>query len=148
MLRGCNSKKSYGLDELQMYAINRFNNINVRHITKIFNHCLAIGHYPSGWKKALVTAIPKHGKDKSVISNISDQYRNSHQSQSCLRRSSESVFWTTWMFISYTTGRLLKQQALQSILNYIFTEKVQNSCGCKNQKDSWDLLPTEKCVED
>lgn len=63
------NKKSTGSDSLPFTIIKQFSAINIIFLTILFNHCLAISHFPKPWKMALVIGIPKPGKDSSIIIN-------------------------------------------------------------------------------
>lgn len=63
------NKKSTGFDFLPFTLIKQFSAINILFLTILFNHCLAISHFPNPLKLALVAGIPKPGKDSSIISN-------------------------------------------------------------------------------
>lgn len=63
------NKKSSGFDNLPFTIIKQFSPINILFLTVLFNHLFSIAHFPSNWKNAIVSGIPKAGKDNSIISN-------------------------------------------------------------------------------
>lgn len=63
------NKKSSGSDSMPYFLLKYFNPSILLFFTIFFNHCIASAHFPSSWKNAFITAIPKPGKDSSIISN-------------------------------------------------------------------------------
>lgn len=63
------NKKSTGRDNLPFTIIKQFSASNILFLTILFNHLIALACFPDEWKNALVTAIPKAGKDLDVIMN-------------------------------------------------------------------------------
>lgn len=63
------NKKSAGHDSMPYFLIKRFSPSIILFLTTLFNHCIANAHFPTSWKYALVTPIPKPGKDASIRSN-------------------------------------------------------------------------------
>lgn len=63
------NKKSSGSDSMPYFLLKYLNPSIILFFTIFFNHCIATAHFPSSWKNALITAIPKPGKDSSIISN-------------------------------------------------------------------------------
>lgn len=49
--------------------IKQFDDRVLRGITILFNHLLAIHHFPSSWQHAIITPILKPGKDSTLIEN-------------------------------------------------------------------------------
>lgn len=68
-IRSRPNKKSTGYDGLPFTLIKEFSPTLVLFLTVLFNHCLAISHFPAGWKLARVTAIPKPNKDSGILTN-------------------------------------------------------------------------------
>lgn len=66
--RGIN-KKSSGSDNLPITLLKLFSWNNLNHITIFFNHLIAQSHFPNAWKTAIITPIPKAGKDLNSIAN-------------------------------------------------------------------------------
>lgn len=63
------NKKSVGFDGLPFTVIKTFSPCVILFLCMLFNHMIASAHFPSSWKRALVVAIPKPGKDAGVITN-------------------------------------------------------------------------------
>lgn len=63
------NKKSSGIDNVPYTTLKNFSPLLILFLTTLFNHMLAIGYFPNCWKRALVSAIPKPGKNTSIISN-------------------------------------------------------------------------------
>lgn len=63
------NKKSSGSDCMPYYLIKQFNHQLVRAFTIFFNQLLAISHFPKCWQFAIVTPIPKPGKDATLVEN-------------------------------------------------------------------------------
>lgn len=63
------NKKSTGSDNLPFTIIRQFSPTNILFLAILFNHLLAKACFPECWKHALVTAIPKAGKDNDILSN-------------------------------------------------------------------------------
>lgn len=63
------NKKSSGSDTMPFFLIKNFCPSIILFLTIFFNLCIANAHFPSSWKHAIITAIPKPGRDASVISN-------------------------------------------------------------------------------
>lgn len=63
------NKKSTGFDDLPFFIIKQFSPSIILFLTILFNHLLSVAYFPRSWKTALITAIPKPGKDSTIISN-------------------------------------------------------------------------------
>lgn len=63
------NKKSSGFDNLPFTLIKQYSPVNILFLVILFNHLLAIAHFPSSWKNALVSGIPKPNRDSSIITN-------------------------------------------------------------------------------
>jgi Reverse transcriptase (RNA-dependent DNA polymerase)/Endonuclease-reverse transcriptase len=62
-------KKAPGPDSISNTALRLSPKKAVLHLTKLFNSCLRLEHFPSPWKLATVIMIPKHGKNPTNPSN-------------------------------------------------------------------------------
>lgn len=69
IIQGRPNKKSSGSDSMPYFLLKYLNPSIILFLTVFFNHCIASTHFPASWKNALITAIPKPGKDSSIISN-------------------------------------------------------------------------------
>lgn len=63
------NKKSSGRDTMPYFIIKKFSPDIFLFLATFFNHCLANCHFPSTWKHAIITPIPKPGKDGTILSN-------------------------------------------------------------------------------
>lgn len=63
------NKNSTGADDMPYTIMKQFDDRVLRGITIFFNHLLAIHHFPTSWQHAIITPIPKPGKDSSLIEN-------------------------------------------------------------------------------
>lgn len=63
------NKKSTGTDSMPFFIVKKFDYKIFEHLTSLFNHLLAISYFPSCWKLALMTSIPKLGKDNTILDN-------------------------------------------------------------------------------
>lgn len=63
------NKKSSGRDSMPYFLIKKFHPSIILFLVTFFNHCIANAHFPESWKHAIITAIPKPGRDSSIISN-------------------------------------------------------------------------------
>lgn len=63
------NKKSTGIDGAPYYMIRQFSPEIILFLTILFNHLISTSYFPSCWKTALVTPIPKPNKDFSVLTN-------------------------------------------------------------------------------
>lgn len=64
-----NGKKSAGFDKMPNFILKHFDDGLILFIVIIFNHIIASGTFPQKWKHALITPIPKNGRDTSLIKN-------------------------------------------------------------------------------
>ncbi|GFT71497.1 probable RNA-directed DNA polymerase from transposon X-element [Trichonephila clavipes] len=64
-----NNKKAPGKDGIKNIALKALPLNAITNITKIFNSCLQQNYFPQEWKHALITVIPKPGKDKKFPDN-------------------------------------------------------------------------------
>ncbi|CAI6364321.1 unnamed protein product [Macrosiphum euphorbiae] len=62
-------KKAPGPDGIPNTALRHASNRTILHLTKIFNSCIRLSHFPNVWKHANVVMIPKPGKNKSDPAN-------------------------------------------------------------------------------
>lgn len=63
------NKKSFGDDMMPYYIIKQFSPKFMLFLTILFNHMLANNYFPTKWKMAKITLIPKPSRDKSLIEN-------------------------------------------------------------------------------
>lgn len=63
------NKKSSGYDQIPFTMVKSLSPIGILFLTILFNHCLAITYFPTKWRCALVSGIPKPGKDNSILCN-------------------------------------------------------------------------------
>ncbi|GFT62960.1 RNA-directed DNA polymerase from mobile element jockey [Trichonephila clavipes] len=64
-----NNKKAPGKDGIKNIALKALPLNAITNITKIFNSCLQQNYFPQEWKHALITVIPKAGKDEKFPDN-------------------------------------------------------------------------------
>ncbi|GFV96421.1 probable RNA-directed DNA polymerase from transposon X-element [Trichonephila clavipes] len=64
-----NNKKAPGKDGIKNIALKALPLNAITNITKIFNSCLQQNYFPQEWKQALITVIPKAGKDEKFQDN-------------------------------------------------------------------------------
>ncbi len=57
-----NWKKAPGYDSITADIIQNINKINNNFLTKLYNKCLSLCHFPNSWKTSVVKVIPKPGK--------------------------------------------------------------------------------------
>lgn len=62
-------KKAPGHDKICNILLKHLPRKGLVFLTKIMNACLRVSHFPSNWKHAIVTAIPKAGKDITLPNN-------------------------------------------------------------------------------
>jgi hypothetical protein len=58
-----NWKKAPGYDSITADIIQNINKINNNFLTKLYNKCLNLCHFPNSWKTSVVKVIPKPGKN-------------------------------------------------------------------------------------
>lgn len=63
------NKYASGYNQTPYTLIKAFNDKIIRGITILFNHLLATAFCPMVWQKAIITPIPKPGKDFTIITN-------------------------------------------------------------------------------
>ncbi|GFW19570.1 probable RNA-directed DNA polymerase from transposon BS [Trichonephila clavipes] len=63
------NKKAPGKDGIKNIALKALPLNAITNITKIINSCLQLNYFPQEWKHALITVIPKPGKDKKFTEN-------------------------------------------------------------------------------
>lgn len=63
------NKNSTGGDLMPHTIIKTFNGEIIRCLTILFNHLIAISYFPRLWQNAIITPIPKPGRDISVVEN-------------------------------------------------------------------------------
>lgn len=62
-------RKAPGLDKIPNVALKRLSEKAILHLTKIFNCCFRLKHFPKPFKIATIIMIPKRGKDLSIPKN-------------------------------------------------------------------------------
>lgn len=68
-IRKLPGKKAPGPDKISNTALKKASKKTILHLTKIFNCCLRLEHFPNPWKQANVVMIPKAGKNKLTPTN-------------------------------------------------------------------------------
>lgn len=63
------NKKSSGADSMPYSIMKQFNSTIILGLTIYFNHLIAIGYFPVCWQTAIITPIPKPGRDASLAEN-------------------------------------------------------------------------------
>ncbi|GFS47316.1 probable RNA-directed DNA polymerase from transposon BS [Trichonephila inaurata madagascariensis] len=63
------NRKAPGKDGIKNIALKALALNAITNITKIFNSCLQLNYFPQEWKHALITVIPKAGKDPRFADN-------------------------------------------------------------------------------
>lgn len=63
------NKKSCGIDGVPYFVMKQFNFGIILLLTTFFNHLLANSYFPRIWRHAIITPIPKPGRDHSIIDN-------------------------------------------------------------------------------
>ncbi|GFW25859.1 probable RNA-directed DNA polymerase from transposon X-element [Trichonephila clavipes] len=83
IIKKLKNKKAPGQDQIRNIALKSLPINAITHLTKIINRCLMYNHFPKPWKHAILTMIPKPGKDQksplnfrpiSLISSIGKIY--------------------------------------------------------------------------
>lgn len=64
-IRSRNNKKSSGFDRIPNFLLKKIGPVMLNKLCILFNQMYNIGYYPHIWKKAIVVAILKAGKDPS-----------------------------------------------------------------------------------
>lgn len=62
-------RKAPGEDSITNTALKNYPTKVLLFLTKIINGCLRTGYFPDSWKRAIIIAIPKPGKDLKLPSN-------------------------------------------------------------------------------
>lgn len=65
IIRRLNQKKAPGIDGVTATMIRRLPRKGIAYLTAIINSGLNLAHFPTPWKHAQVTPLPKPGKDKA-----------------------------------------------------------------------------------
>ncbi|KAH8260743.1 hypothetical protein KR026_009012 [Drosophila bipectinata] len=63
------NNKAPGDDGINAIALKMLPPPSIQLITRTYNRCLEIGYFPSTWKRAQVTMIPKPGKPEANLSS-------------------------------------------------------------------------------
>ncbi|GFU91646.1 probable RNA-directed DNA polymerase from transposon X-element [Trichonephila clavipes] len=63
------NRKAPGKDGIKNIALKALPLKAITNITKLFNICLQLNYFPQEWKHALITVIPKAGKDPRFAEN-------------------------------------------------------------------------------
>lgn len=67
-IRQLKVRKCPGRDGLNGILLKNLSHKAIEYLNNIFNLCLTAGYFPDEWKKAVVIAIPKPGKDHKLVS--------------------------------------------------------------------------------
>lgn len=65
-LKNLKRRKAPGVDNIHNALLKNLSQKSVVFLTKIFNSCLLLAHYPIIWKRAKVIALKKPGKDELI----------------------------------------------------------------------------------
>lgn len=60
-------KKAPGKDKVPNIILRNLSKTSYNFLSNIFNGCLKLGYFPNRWKVAIVTCIPKPGKDRTLV---------------------------------------------------------------------------------
>ncbi|GFY56704.1 probable RNA-directed DNA polymerase from transposon X-element [Trichonephila inaurata madagascariensis] len=63
------NKKAPGKDNVKNLALKSLPINAITYLTKVFNRCLAHNYFPKAWKHAIITVLPKPGKDDKLAIN-------------------------------------------------------------------------------
>lgn len=63
------NKKSTGSDKMPIHLFKFFSPNILLFLVIFFNHLIARSHFPAIWRHAIITPIPKVGKDSSYVNN-------------------------------------------------------------------------------
>ncbi|GFT55630.1 RNA-directed DNA polymerase from mobile element jockey [Trichonephila clavipes] len=63
------NRKAPGADQIKNIALKSLPINAITFLTKIFNRCLMEGYFPEAWKHAVLTLLPKNGKDNKLAIN-------------------------------------------------------------------------------
>ncbi|GFW53093.1 RNA-directed DNA polymerase from mobile element jockey [Trichonephila clavipes] len=63
------NRKAPGADQVKNIALKSLPINAITFLTKIFNRCLMEGYFPEAWKHAIITLLPKNGKDNKLAIN-------------------------------------------------------------------------------
>ncbi|GFY08599.1 RNA-directed DNA polymerase from mobile element jockey [Trichonephila clavipes] len=63
------NKNSPGADQIKNVALKSLPINAITYLTKNFNRCLVNGYFPPAWKHAIITLLPKPGKDAKFATN-------------------------------------------------------------------------------
>lgn len=63
------NKKSCGNDNMPYFIMKQFNFSIIVFLATFFNHIISLAYFPKNWRHAIITPIPKTGKDSTIIEN-------------------------------------------------------------------------------
>jgi hypothetical protein len=63
-------RKAYVIDGIPNECLRHLPRRPLLHLTRSFNHCSWLSHFPSPWKEAKVITLPKLGKDPKFPQNL------------------------------------------------------------------------------
>ncbi|GFT26360.1 RNA-directed DNA polymerase from mobile element jockey [Trichonephila clavipes] len=69
IILGLENRKAAGADQIKNIALKSLPINAITFLTKIFNKCLMNGYFPDAWKHAIITLLPKKGKDNKLAIN-------------------------------------------------------------------------------
>lgn len=64
-----NPKKAPGIDDIPSFILRHLPPAIYLYLTKLFNSCLRLTHYPTAWRTAKIIPIPKPKKPKNIPSS-------------------------------------------------------------------------------
>ncbi|PNF38110.1 hypothetical protein B7P43_G15356, partial [Cryptotermes secundus] len=63
-------RKACGIDSIPNECLRQLPRRPLVHLTRLFNRCLQLSHFPNTWKEAKVITLPKSGKDLKFPQNL------------------------------------------------------------------------------
>lgn len=69
IIKSRNNKKSSGCDNMPNYALKKLSALTIYWLAVFLNHVTNMQHIPENWKFALITPIPKQGKNINIVEN-------------------------------------------------------------------------------
>ncbi|GFT55651.1 probable RNA-directed DNA polymerase from transposon X-element [Trichonephila clavipes] len=69
IIHNLNNKKAPGNDNIKSLALKSLPLNAITYLTKIYNKCLTHNYFPQAWKHAIITVLPKPGKNNKLAIN-------------------------------------------------------------------------------